>query len=516
MPDNNLEITLSLNDQATAEAKARMKSLGNESTSATDAIKKGFKEAHAGVREFHQMVGTAVFAVAALTATTKTWAEHNTQTRDALDSIGISTKNLTASIGSLLAPSIIALAKVLEEATKFMIGLINELGKAWQYVFEKITFATQFYVAFFTELKAGTDKAHAFSDAMQIAGMATDKMGKEFAASMKENIPQMDEFTAKMKQFNDAQKVVDNMFLSGQINAREYFNLLTSSTMAAVQANQEMARSVQQLAVLENQTKNTGLMKFKEDISQRVSFLKFYQDEFSKAHISISKIATTVASSLQTNMTSALTAMITGAKSASQAFKDLGTALISMVVGFLMEWIVANTIMWALQKAGLLATEASTLAVARNLTAAWYPAAVFAAVATLGAAGAAGAAGLLTAGAAGMGVIAAGRAINVASQMQGGGQVLGTGGGGGFAVGTPTVPRDMFTQVHKGETIIPETFADSIRRGDLSLSGPGGGGQGGIQINIYGGNFNSRQMVRDLAEQIGFEIDRKLRGARTA
>lgn len=40
-----------------------------------------------------------------------------------------------------------------------------------------------------------------------------------------------------------------------------------------------------------------------------------------------------------------------------------------------------------------------------------------------------------------------------------------------FAVGTASVPQDMMAQIHKKEMIIPATFSDSIRRGDLSLSG---------------------------------------------
>jgi TP901 family phage tail tape measure protein len=42
-----------------------------------------------------------------------------------------------------------------------------------------------------------------------------------------------------------------------------------------------------------------------------------------------------------------------------------------------------------------------------------------------------------------------------------------------FATGTADVPRDMAATVHQGEIIVPKTFADSLRTGDLSLSGRG-------------------------------------------
>ncbi len=41
----------------------------------------------------------------------------------------------------------------------------------------------------------------------------------------------------------------------------------------------------------------------------------------------------------------------------------------------------------------------------------------------------------------------------------------------GFDVGTPNIPYDMPAIVHKGETIIPRTFAEGIRSGELALVG---------------------------------------------
>lgn len=59
-----------------------------------------------------------------------------------------------------------------------------------------------------------------------------------------------------------------------------------------------------------------------------------------------------------------------------------------------------------------------------------------------------------------------------------------------FAVGTPKIPHDMTAQVHKNEMIIPATFSDAIRSGDLSLSGSGNGGGSGITIDLRGSEFN--------------------------
>jgi len=53
-----------------------------------------------------------------------------------------------------------------------------------------------------------------------------------------------------------------------------------------------------------------------------------------------------------------------------------------------------------------------------------------------------------------------------------------------FAVGTPSVPRDMVAQIHKGETIVPATFAEGIRKGEMTLGGPGAGKGGNHSASL--------------------------------
>ncbi len=80
-----------------------------------------------------------------------------------------------------------------------------------------------------------------------------------------------------------------------------------------------------------------------------------------------------------------------------------------------------------------------------------------------------------------------------------------------FAVGTPSVPSDMMAQVHKGETIIPATFADAIRKGDLSLSGKGQSGGGDVHVNVYYPKMGTLAEVKAMAQALGTEIERQLR-----
>jgi len=66
--------------------------------------------------------------------------------------------------------------------------------------------------------------------------------------------------------------------------------------------------------------------------------------------------------------------------------------------------------------------------------------------------------------------------------------IIGSIGLVGFAEGTPGITEDMVAQFSKGEIVVPKTFSDGIRAGELSLSGGGagaGGSSSGDITNIY-------------------------------
>lgn len=71
---------------------------------------------------------------------------------------------------------------------------------------------------------------------------------------------------------------------------------------------------------------------------------------------------------------------------------------------------------------------------------------------------------------------------------------------GWWDVGSSNIPQDQFGVVHKGETIIPRTFADGIRSGELALvGGPASGAQGGatvyVSVNVGGSVVSERELV---------------------
>lgn len=74
--------------------------------------------------------------------------------------------------------------------------------------------------------------------------------------------------------------------------------------------------------------------------------------------------------------------------------------------------------------------------------------------------------------------------------------------GNWFDVGTPYVPSDQIAMVHEGETIVPRTFADGIRSGELALVGrnnsAGGSGSASpiyVTVNVGGSVLSERDLV---------------------
>lgn len=71
-----------------------------------------------------------------------------------------------------------------------------------------------------------------------------------------------------------------------------------------------------------------------------------------------------------------------------------------------------------------------------------------------------------------------------------------------FDTGSTFVPQDMPAMVHKGETIVPRTFADGIRSGELALVGrnnsAGGSGSASpiyVTVNVGGSVLSERDLV---------------------
>lgn len=260
-------------------------------------------------------------------------------------------------------------------------------------------------------------------------------------------------------------------------------------------AQKELVTLSNQLRDLNVANTNKQYLNEKMQLNDSINMAKFYQQNWMQAHATVTNFALTAAKSVSTNLTSAITDLITGAKTAAQAFADLGKAMIQMVVQYFVQKAVSMALDFAFGKSMLAASVAAQIAAGAAIAAAFAPAALAASIATFGGAALAAAAAF---------PIAAGAEIAAMAST--------TAGGAHLSDGTDTVPA-MLTP---GEMVVPQSMADAIRKGQLSLGGPQGGNGGG-DVNIYmsGVTINSKDSVRQLAEELGFEIERRSRNARS-
>jgi len=274
----------------------------------------------------------------------------------------------------------------------------------------------------------------------------------------------------ELKNFSETQKQINDQFLAGKISSQEYYAQLKDSSFAQMEEMQKLQQFHQETLVLAEQGMRTLMVSMGKTI--------------------------------QTNLSGAIADIATGTKKAKEAFTDLGNAMIRTVVEFIAQKVIAFALEKTLLAGHVIAAEKAGAATA----AAWGPAAVAANIASFGAAGAAAAASAITAGiatATAMGMAgAAGRSVEVSVQSPLGSSGPAFGGaqanGGDYLVTRPT----LFLAGEAG----PE-------RATFSPVGGGGGG-GGINIEINYPQMGGQSDVQGLAEMLGFEIERKLRGVR--
>jgi hypothetical protein len=81
-----------------------------------------------------------------------------------------------------------------------------------------------------------------------------------------------------------------------------------------------------------------------------------------------------------------------------------------------------------------------------------------------------------------------------------------------FATGSTDIPSDMPAVVHNGEGIVPKTFMDGIRSGDVALTSSDGQSSGNTYISL---SVNGSVMTEsDLADTIATRIS-KMKGRGT-
>jgi DNA-directed RNA polymerase subunit F len=188
---------------------------------------------------------------------------------------------------------------------------------------------------------------------------------------------------------------------------------------------------------------DTERAAFEQGIEEKKQFIKQYADFYTEAHRGAFSYIAQAAQTLYQGIGNALTSIITGAQSAGEAFKQLGKAMIAMVMNFMAQRLVAFALEKIMAAVGLGLLKAAVITnsvAAAGLAAAWAPAATAAAIATFG--------GALTAGAGVPALMAANAAAGSAISL--------AGAIGGVA--------------HAGATMIPEEATYLLQGGERVLA----------------------------------------------
>lgn len=205
-------------------------------------------------------------------------------------------------------------------------------------------------------------------------------------------------------------------------------------------------------------------------------FIQGFTDGLNQIGIKINDLKSlglSFATTLQGGLATAFSDIILGAKNAKEAFADFGRLMLKTLVDYIAQWLAFQILSKALAIAGI------TFAVAQAgiAAAAWAPAAALASLATLGANSAPAAASLTS-------TVALANVLAIPKLAQ---------GTGGFK-------DDTLAMINKKEIVVPAPFSESIRSGDLSLSGGGQGGSGRMVFDFTGATFNA--ITSDLVEKI--------------
>jgi hypothetical protein len=507
MADNELTIVLNLDDKASKDVADALKKIKGStedveksSKKATDGIVGGFKEAHHQLRDFHQILLTATIGFTAMIAVSQEWGKRNTETKLALDSITLSMKDIAASVGSIVAPAIVSFAEIVKGSADGLKKVFDVVKSGYEGVFKAFTFATQFQVAFTTEVAHGTSIVDAWKDAVKTATTAANQLGEDFKKSMEQNITPTDAAAMKLKELADNLNNLSILFRAGQIDASQYYQGIIAAQDEVSFRNQLAVAQLQELANITRQVGDNQLMEAQRQTQEQIALLNFYKQEYMTAHQGMAAFSVTVSKAIQTNLSSALTSIITGSQSAKEAFTQLGKLMLQTIVDFMVQKVVASV----LEKTLLASTVAASTAAGAAIAAAWAPAAAMVSLATFGANAGPAAAGVASVNALSVGLAA----VSKFAGFGGGGGPAG-GATGGFAEGTDSVPA----MLSPGEMIFPRTMADAIRNGDISVSGRGGAG-GDINIYLDRPVFRNEQDARDFSELMGYEVEKRSRGAR--
>ncbi len=467
MADAQLNIVLKLLDEASGKLKDTMdaaKAQTDGLASSNDELGKAAKKAHDqgvqgaskhkdallkardAVRAFHKEIFVIALAIGAATAAMSAFAERNDEARATMDRIGLAFKNWGAVLGSAIAPYLDRISEWIEKLN---------------------------------------------------SGLVTGKLSDVFERA-----------SISLKNFDADLKKLQTTFQGAEMLASDFYSKMLDKQTDVIAMNKMMEQSFTQLATLQSQLISTEIIESQRKTQEQIRLLNEYKTNYMIAHQGMAAFTATVSESIRTNLSGALTDVITGAKTAKEAFSELGKMLIQTVVDFMVQKLVA----WALEKTLLAGTVTSSIIAGSAIAAAWAPAAAMVSLATFGANAGPAAAAVIGINALSQGL------VTVSGTMSGAGKVL---------AGSAKFHDGGMIYAHDGLAvdevpIIAQTGEGILsRRGMAALGGSGQlkalnrgqsvGGGGEITVNIYYPKMSSMDEVKKLADDLGLQIERQLR-----
>ena len=257
--------------------------------------------------------------------------------------------------------------------------------------------------------------------------------------------------------------------------ANNYYKAMTSVEAQLKQVNTDAISSLKTLATLQNEASNQKLLTAKNETTEEENLLKEYEKEYTISQQGMATLQANVAASFQTNMSSALTGIITGTESASKAFQALGAAMLKTIVDYMTQKLVA----FVTEHTILAGTVAASSTAANTIAAAWASAAAAVSLATFGSNSVPASAGMVSTETLATALFATPRAF-----------------GGDDIVTKPT----LFLAGENG----PE-------RATFTPLGKGGGMGQQISIYIQNPSLSSNQDITRVAQMLGFKLQQLMR-----
>jgi hypothetical protein len=412
---------------------------------------------------------------------------------------------------------------------KTLSGMFDQLKNAWDDIVE--TIGTEAFTKFKNDLQAiirffkmNTDAANEFKNAIDFVGKALGVAYEFFKAfaivtfqlfvDVGNNIRNavMAFKTGVLTLATTASEAMFQITRAGYAlnlvsdeklaQATENLQLLKDATIASAQETNTLlseengnfiGRTLETYRVLEQEKATIKQEALAEDLAseQAASEVKaqMSQQEYD-ARKNMYQQLLALNGQITGSISSSFSAILTGAKSAKDAFAELGQQMIKIIVDFVVQQVVAMTIGKALQAAAVAIASAS----AASLAMMWAPAATLASIATMGSAAAVGTAAIGSALATSQGMTGASLASAQAFGATGGIPKMAEGG----IVSRPTLA--MIGEAGP-EAIIPLNKGGGMIGGDMNI--------------IINGNIE-KDTIPALAEAIGFQMEREMRFVRGA